>query len=508
MLTFALALAILQAPLAPVSTSTAWPQGNVVRGRVIAPPKRTDDDEAKKRTSAAHGRVLGSVIDDKGLPVFGLLSLRAFHLPLTTEKVKGEGEKDAIDPQLVGTPVPVQLSGTTYRVQDVPAGRVWIYADSALWGESSASAAVVPDRVRRAHIVYPVDQSNALEFVFQHDAGHPHLDVEDTVRLHADLAVRTPRKLEVGHCRFLFENLHVARWELEVESPYYGPVTSFSRPGGSREVRLRPPCSLQLTVVDASTRLEITEYTLTLKNHWDRSIDWSTWELIRSPDGVFSNVPCNSPAFDVTAPGYCSERLRPTGKKTADSRWIETAALHPARSLRGRVVDAHGRAVPGAKVSIDVRRGTARNRERQWGHKFRKPEPIEATATGHFSFYGLHEGEYVLTARHTTLPLATRSDVRVDATSARTTLALPAVGTLHGRLLGAAPERRYILAEPIEVMGPSTAARLDTDGRFTLTDLPVGRLRLSIHHKANGRHYLDVIEIVEGENEWELTLEE
>lgn len=457
----------------------------------VAPPQRA---------GAAKGLVLGSILHDRGAAVFGLFDLRAYHLPCSEEDPGADFETR-------GRPLPVELAtaAKSFRVHDVPEGRLWIVADSEIWGTQTVGPVdVLPGGVRRAHVVYAVDRDDVLEVVALHGAEDPHLGADDELRFETDTRVRTPRKLERGHCRFLFEGLDPERGTVSLESAYYGRHLRSASPGGSLGWELPAPCSLKLVVQDAATGVELTRYSVGRFDGLEGSDELfrKLWEP-RPADGVYTRLPCSGRLL-IRAPGYREDEVAvPRDLRGADDPTL-VVRLDPALVLRGRVVDSSGRAVAGARVGLER---IAKHLDR---HGFRSPPSPRTDEDGGFEFDGLRHGDYRLRVQPPFPGPSVSSEVTFDATTSLVTLTLPPTGRLVGRLVGDLPQGAYVLAESVPATATTSVAGLDETGRFSFPRLPVGPVKIWLvlerGDERRGRP-LGVVEIVPGMNEQDFTLD-
>lgn len=453
-------------------------------------------------TELEPGTVVGNVVDAQGAPLLGPLAMRAYCLPRSADEA---GEADAAQRSL-----PVTVSGTAFRVTGVPAGRVWLYADSELYGKQVLPGIEVePGATRAADLVYAVDQRRVLDVVLEHDPAFPHLRTGDVVRVMRDgRIVDVGRKLEAGHCRYVFDDLEPGRYTLVANTRcgYDDATWEGVRTGQSSTLRMRAPSALDLTVVEAGTDLELTRYSLrVVLPAWARSGDAI---VLREPgsaapaDGFYPEVPYGLPKLAIAAPGYCDELVTMPWIPIGGTR-VMTVELAPSRRLLGSVIDTEGRGVGGAEVSLIPRS------EQLLGPTRRNRDWIKGLSTktderGRFAFEGLRDGSYALAGVHPRLALEARATLDVGPETPAAVLRLPPVGTLHGRLLGTLPASATVEADPLDVRGRATAAELAQDGSFSFSELPAGRIQLWIV-TADGQGHstkrlLEVVELAPGVN--------
>lgn len=213
----------------------------------------------------------------------------------------------------------------------------------------------------------------------------------------------------------------------------------------------------------------------------------SVGPLETAPDGRFElELPPGEWALWATAEGFAASDparlpLGPGEEKALE----EPLRLLPAGVLRGRVQDALGQPLPGARVSVDVeRQEVAGEADAQGAFALVVPEgvwTVEANAPGHV-------------------------DVRVDGvpvaleTGGEVTLTLARGGGLEGTVLDA--DGRPLAGAPVFAYREGQRlgqAQSDEQGRFALEGLPAGAVELFVRSQDKSRCARSPLEVAPGE---------
>ena len=173
--------------------------------------------------------------------------------------------------------------------------------------------------------------------------------------------------------------------------------------------------------------------------------------------------------FNVAAGDYnvmVNKRGFATGRKSvevaqADESRVEIE-LQRGHDVRGRVVDAEGRPVPGARVASRGRSG---------------PPPVQSDADGNFELTGLAEGTHTIAAeKNGYIPGVAEN---VNAASAQNiTLTLNQGGTITGRVIGLSERELAAVRVNAYSRGVAPSTRPDGSGNFTLAGVPDGKIRV------------------------------
>lgn len=450
------------------------------------------------------GRVVGSALDATGIPLHGAVTFRAVHEP-------AEGSPEALDPDAWWRPLPVESEGATFVLEDVPPGRVWLFADTTFWGTCGvAEVEVVPGEAVRADVVFPFDPERAALVTVEHEATHHVGYGTNEVELRSEGRVRAGRRLATGHCTFVFEDLDPGEWELVVDVAGGLRQTWPVELGERHEVRLSAEedrsCRLSVELVDALTGAAIEDYALTLERR-GRSLALRAPGDPPPPGGVFDGDLSGRWTAELSAPGYSTERVVFAVPELGFSL---VARLDPFRTLEGRVVDVDGRPAADVAVTLSAVGGSAWSSARL--REVRFPERhVRTDAEGRFVFEELRRGTYLIEAEEPLRRYAVRRVVAVrgERTEAPT-LALPGFARARGRLLGEPPPGAYVEADMLDTVDDPRKAQLRPDGVFVFAGLPAGRVRLSLVAPDGPllvKRSLEIVELAPGENDVELALD-
>lgn len=338
--------------------------------------------------------------------------------------------------------------------------------------ESDADRPAPSIAVRRAALVHP-DAVNAA--VSENDpAGDLRLegqviDAEERPVGGAVVAINSVPVRTVtteGDGSFAFDRLIGRDYELEATAGdgYAGPVRL--RLAADTEpvvLRMQTASPVTVTVVDSASRAPVAGAAVELRSHL-------VWSGTTGADGAVSiaGVGAGDPVVRVSAEGYApvTRRLVTLGR----GRRVEIA-LRGGAPVSGRVIDAGGQPVSGARVIatatsepfpvIDPRR-----------------DGVTTGDDGRFTIGALAAGTYRLTASARGLATASSAPIACDGTTARrdVEIALPAGARLTGAVVTSAGEP--VAGADVRVVATGsvswrTARRAYTgkDGTFAVTGL-------------------------------------
>lgn len=223
------------------------------------------------------------------------------------------------------------------------------------------------------------------------------------------------------------------------------------------------------------------------------------------PDGRFEIVdlpPDRRLELWITRDGYAGRRIE--GLRAPTEQPLEIV-LQPEGRVEGRVVDANGEPVEGARVEV----GEARRFPE--GGTYIEPTPthprgsVVSDAAGRFVVSRLPAGELFLRARSREyLP----SDIRrVEIEPGRVhddlIFELEHGATIVGRVVG--PEGEAVPGASVRLVEGFAGAHADGDGRFRLEAVPLGASSLVADHEDYARVVRDV-DVEPGEQEVDLRL--
>lgn len=206
-----------------------------------------------------------------------------------------------------------------------------------------------------------------------------------------------------------------------------------------------------------------------------------------APDGRFElMLPPEEWALWATAAGFADgDPVRVSLEPRQVKALEEPLRLNPAGVLRGRVQDALGQPLPGARVSVHADRQEVEGQaDAQGAFALAVPEgawPVEASAPGHVS----------ATVERVPVALSTGGEV---------TLTLARGGGLQGTVLDA-DGRPLQAAFVFAYRGGQRLgqARSDEQGRFALEGLPAGAAELFVRSEDKRRCARAPLEVVSGE---------
>jgi protocatechuate 3,4-dioxygenase beta subunit len=326
------------------------------------------------------GTIEGRLVDSRGFPVARVpVELRMEHEPVPRIVVSGEDGTF----RFAGTRGPVVLTAlpngrpTTRRRIEVPSGETTELELALEQARSTLEGRTVGPR------------------------GFPVSGVQLTVRsLRAETPVRrTVQSTEDG--TFELPGLPAPPYRVLAKHPDYA-TTRLARVEGSDRLRveLQPGASIEGKVLDDWSAAPLTDARIELLDE-----DGSTRETTRTnSQGQFSFqlVPEGNYKINADHEDFLSASAKAVVKRGA--RGFQDAEvgriwLKPAGSMAGRVVDAYGRAVPGAEL--------ARGSPPSWEGATR------SGPDGRFELHSVPPGTVRLTVRHPTAGRTRRADVRV-----------------------------------------------------------------------------------------------
>ncbi len=243
-------------------------------------------------------------------------------------------------------------SDGAFRIANAPAGALIVRIRAGGWAPASRLLRVSPGALRLS-----LTRGGAIAGTVRDADGHP---VPGAFVRSLDLAVASDAN---GHYRLD----GVAAGLQRVEA--LAPGNLVARKGGLRvaagaettaDLTLGRGAEIAGTVTDSLTRRPIAGARVSLSEHFGSGIEaLEPASVVRTDShGRFSAAGLLPGDFQVRAekPGYLPAELPKVGATSAAPA-AAPLVLTPAASITGRVVDAQGKAVPGATVSLEPPRG-------------------------------------------------------------------------------------------------------------------------------------------------------
>jgi len=271
---------------------------------------------------------------------------------------------------------------------------------------------------------------------------------------------------------FVFEALVARDYTLEAASgdSHAGPVTTRVHSRSEPVIlRLRGAGSLQVTVVEATTRRPVAGASVEL-----RSLLTLGAQTDATGVATLRGVGAGWPILVVTAPGFAPARrmIQTSGAPGGGTLERQLVELRAGVAVSGRVVDAAGKPVAEARVlPEDV------------SEPFPVLEPRSdaavSDAEGRFAFSALQAGTFRFVAQHAEAGPGTSAPITLDGLTPRSDVEIRLEGgaRLAGRVVDgagagvAAATVRVALREGL-LWSPTRVALADDDGRFDLRGLP------------------------------------
>ena len=271
---------------------------------------------------------------------------------------------------------------------------------------------------------------------------------------------------------FVFEALVARDYTLEAASgdAHAGPVTTRVHARSEPVIlRLRGAGSLQVTVVEATTRRPVAGASVEL-----RSLLVLGAQTDATGVATVRGVGAGWPILVVTAPGFAPARrmIQTSGAAGGGAQERQLVELRAGVAVSGRVVDAAGKPVAEARVlPEDV------------SEPFPVLEPRSdaalSDAEGRFAFSALPAGTFRFVAQHAEAGPGTSAPITLDGLTPRSDVEIRLEGgaRLAGRVVDgsgagvAAATVRVALREGL-LWSPTRVALADDDGRFDLRGLP------------------------------------
>lgn len=251
-------------------------------------------------------------------------------------------------------------------------------------------------------------------------------------------------------------------------------------PGETVDVVLEapPPCWVRGVVV-AEPGVDLAAARVFVGDGLDASLGVVD-ALTPRADGSFELPVWNWSLIGARAPGALPvhRALQFEPGETVDIRLL----LRPgAAALRGRVVDPRGAPIAGAEVEVGDRLGEYTGRLRPDGSRESVvPQAAVSDADGVFTVEGLTPGPVTVHAiAPGCAPGSSRVELRAGA-EAQVTVALAAGGRVFGqvRRAGGHPAARARVRSGADAAFGALLAICDAEGRYELTNVPAGRVRL------------------------------
>ncbi|MCC6996578.1 MAG: carboxypeptidase regulatory-like domain-containing protein [Deltaproteobacteria bacterium] len=268
---------------------------------------------------------------------------------------------------------------------------------------------------------------------------------------------------------FVFDALVARDYTLEAASgdAHAGPVTTRVHARSEPVIlRLRGAGSLQVTVVEATTRRPVAGASVEL-----RSLLTLGAQTDAAGVATVRGVGAGWPILVVTAPGFAPARrmLQTAGAGALERQLVE---LRAGALVSGRVVDAAGKPVAEARVlPEDV--------SEPFPVLDARSDAAVSDAEGRFAFSALPAGTFRFVAQHAEAGPGTSAPLTLDGLTPREGIEIRLEGgaRLAGRVVDgagagvAAATVRVALREGL-LWSPTRVALADDDGRFDLRGLP------------------------------------
>lgn len=303
--------------------------------------------------------------------------------------------------------------------------------------------------------------------------GH-RMGVRNTGRKFSSIAIALTLVLAVGFASYtLFFGVS------EEPEPDAGDGEEFTRPvRADPVVKPKPIPLLTGRVIDADTRNPVADAEVHV------SCDGASYRTLSRQDGgfSFSELPDGECEVSVRAPARVVAGPDPTGRHLLRIRSGRTLsdielALHRSATVSGRV-ERRGQAVRGANISVLVIESSGADTQ------FVTSTQVETDAGGQFVVEDVAPGRIRILAEHQTYGLAESDDVFVRSGAMHDALLIQMsdVGDIVGQVL--APNQQPVENARIAVSrGSMMRVRKtpsDSDGKFLLSGIPEGAIRLTI----------------------------
>ncbi|MCH9682578.1 MAG: carboxypeptidase-like regulatory domain-containing protein, partial [Deltaproteobacteria bacterium] len=240
-------------------------------------------------------------------------------------------------------------------------------------------------------------------------------------------------------------------------------------------VRAHPAVTVRGTVlVDGKEPCSYGSVTL---KETTRKKDWGTSNE-RKEDGsvLVKGLLPGTYEVSVSCEGFVAEKEYPDIVVADTSVTGLSWSVHGGQSIRGKVVDAEGKPIAGARVSARMKAGKdpRAQRSNSWGE--------QTEADGGFEVAGLLAGSYEVSARHDDYPSndkPTETELGADTNVTDLVLSLPTGGNVEGTVRDEKGEP--VSGVNIRLKGPrwGGGGQTNDDGRFIMENVETGDYRIS-----------------------------
>ncbi len=296
--------------------------------------------------------------------------------------------------------------------------------------------------------------------------------------------------------KFKADGLDEGAYQITVAAPGYAPPPIQSAETGNTAVSFSLQSNARIVgrCIDDETGAPLTAFVIGLGTSFDQnSVPYHMRKSFGPPktvDGAFEYVDVRAGTYFLVAeaPGYAGGRSEQLVIGQSERREGIVIRLVKGATVLGRVIDAAGKPVADAVVSIDAAAMSDPNNI--FGRLFatqlrRELKEARTTAEGTYRIPNVLDGKYALKVRHPDFgPFDDPNpfDVPKSGEVSRPDVNLSRGGTIRGVILrkdGSPDNQAMVTVTPVTAGGfNQRQAQTDSDGRFEISGLAAGEYRV------------------------------